>query len=119
VLVVDDYSLFRKGVVQLLNDEADIEVCAQAGSVGEVLDAIRRHLLDLALVDMSLDGGTNGIESTKAIRAERPPLPVLILSTGRKPRSETCTEGHYARPPVQRRWHDVQSIRHGEYRGHD
>ena len=26
---------------------------------------------------------------------------------------------HSARPPVQRRWHDAQYIRHGEHRGHD
>ena len=29
------------------------------------------------------------------------------------------TESRYARPPVQRRWYDVQYLRHGEHRGHD
>jgi len=80
VLVVDDHPLFRKGVVQLLSDEPDIEVRAQAGSSKEALDALRRHRVDLAVVDISLEGGSNGIELTKAIRAERPHLPVLILS---------------------------------------
>ena len=80
VLVVDDHPLFLKGVVQLLSDEPDIEVRAQAGSAREALLALRRHQLDLAVIDISLEGGTNGIELTKAIRAERPRLPVLILS---------------------------------------
>jgi len=80
VLVVDDHPLFRKGVVQLLSDEPDIEVRAQAGSAKEALVALRHHRLDLAVIDISLEGGTNGIELTKAIRAERPRLPVLILS---------------------------------------
>ena len=80
VLVVDDHPLFLKGVVQLLSDEPDIEVRAQAGSAKEALDALRRHRLDLAVIDISLEGGTNGIELTTAIRAERPRLPVLILS---------------------------------------
>ena len=80
VLVVDDHPLCLKGVVQLLSDEPDIEVRAQAGSAKEALDALRRHRLDLAVIDISLEGGTNGIELTKAIRAERPRLPVLILS---------------------------------------
>jgi len=66
--------------VQLLSDEPDIEVRAQAGSSKEALDALRRHRVDLAVIDISLEGGSNGIELTKAIRAERPRLPVLILS---------------------------------------
>ena len=37
----------------------------------------------------------------------------------RKLRWEPGTESRYARPPVQRRWYDVQSIRHCEHRGHD
>ena len=37
----------------------------------------------------------------------------------RKLRWEPGTESRYARPPVQRRWYHVQSIRHCEHRGHD
>jgi DNA-binding NarL/FixJ family response regulator len=80
VLVVDDHPLFRKGVVQLLNDEPDIEVRAQTGTSTEALSAIRRTDVDLAVIDISLEGGPNGIELTKSIRAERPRLPILILS---------------------------------------
>lgn len=80
VLVVDDHPLFRKGVVQLLNDEPDIEVRAQAGTSTEALSAARRNDVDLAVIDISLEGGPDGIELTKSIRAERPRLPVLILS---------------------------------------
>jgi DNA-binding NarL/FixJ family response regulator len=80
VLVVDDHPLFRKGVVQLLNDEPDIEVRAQAGTSTEALSAVRRNNVDLAVIDISLEGGPDGIELTKSIRAERPRLPVLILS---------------------------------------
>lgn len=78
--MVDDHPLFRKGVVQLLNEEPDLEVRAQAGNSKEALDAIRREDFDLAVVDISLEGGMNGIELMKSIRAEQPRLPVLILS---------------------------------------
>lgn len=80
VLVVDDHPLFRRGVVQLLNDEPDLRVIAEASNNNEALGAIRKHKLDLAVVDIGLEGSTNGIELTKNIRAEKPKLPVLVLS---------------------------------------
>lgn len=80
VLVVDDHPLFRKGVVQLLSDEPDLMVCAEASNSKEALTALRKQKLDLAVVDIGLDGSANGIELTKAMRAERPEMPVLVLS---------------------------------------
>ena len=80
VLVVDDHPLFRKGVVQLLTDEPDLEVRAEASNSQQALGELRKHKLDLAVVDIGLDGSTNGIELTKAIKAEKPSLPVLVLS---------------------------------------
>lgn len=80
VLVVDDHPLFRKGVVQLLHDEPDLRVRAEASNSQQALGELRRQRFDLAVVDIGLDGSTNGIELTKAIRAEKPELPVLVLS---------------------------------------
>ncbi len=80
VLVVDDHPLFRRGVVQLLNDEPDLEVRAEARTSNQALGAIRLQKFDLAVVDIGLEGSANGIELTKSIKAERPKLPVLVLS---------------------------------------
>jgi DNA-binding NarL/FixJ family response regulator len=80
VLVVDDHPLFRRGVVQLLNDEPDLEVAAEASTSNEALEIMRRQKFDLAVVDIGLEGSTNGIELTKYIKAEKPKLPVLVLS---------------------------------------
>ncbi|CAN5434260.1 response regulator transcription factor [soil metagenome] len=80
VLVVDDHPLFRRGVVQLLQDEPDLQVKAEASNSQQALGELRRQKFDLAVVDIGLDGSTNGIELTKAIRAEMPKLPVLVLS---------------------------------------
>jgi DNA-binding NarL/FixJ family response regulator len=80
VLVVDDHPLFRKGVVQLLHEEPDLEVRAEVSTSNQALGAIRRQKFDLAVVDIGLEGSANGIELTKSIRAEKPKLPVLILS---------------------------------------
>jgi len=80
IMVVDDHPLFRKGVVQMLSQESDLEVRAEAESSPAALDLMRRTPLDLAIVDIGLHGSTNGIELTKSIKAEQPALPVLVLS---------------------------------------
>src|SRR5262245_49268153 len=80
ILLVDDHPLFRKGMVQLLGGEPDVEVRAESNSTSAALDAIRREKFDLAIVDVGLGGGANGIELTKMIKAEQPELPVLIVS---------------------------------------
>ncbi len=80
IIVVDDHPLFRKGVVQMLSSEPDLEVCAEAESSPAALDLMRRTPVDLAIVDIGLHGSANGIELTKSIKAEHPELPVLVLS---------------------------------------
>ncbi len=80
ILLVDDHPLFRKGMIQLLGQEPDIEVRAEADSSLSALDAIRRQKFDLAIVDVGLGGGANGIELTKMIKAEQPELPMLVVS---------------------------------------
>ncbi len=80
IIVVDDHPLFRKGVVQMLSSEPDLEVRAEAESSPAALEAMRRTPVDLAIVDIGLHGSTNGIELTKAIKAEHPHTPVLVLS---------------------------------------
>ena len=80
IIVVDDHPLFRKGVVQMLSQEPDLEVRAEAENSPGALALMRETRLDLAIVDIGLHGSTNGIELTKAIRAEHPDIPVLVLS---------------------------------------
>ncbi len=80
IIVVDDHPLFRKGVIQMLSQEPDLEVCAEAESSPAALETMRHTPIDLAIVDIGLHGSTNGIELTKSIKAEHPHVPVLILS---------------------------------------
>jgi DNA-binding NarL/FixJ family response regulator len=80
IIVIDDHPLFRKGVVQMLSSEPDLEVLAEAESSPVALDLMRKTPVDLAIVDIGLHGSANGIELTKSIKAEHPLLPVLVLS---------------------------------------
>ncbi len=80
ILLVDDHPLFRTGMMQLLDSQADLQVKGEAGNSGEALDAVRIRRFDLAVVDVGLRGGADGIELTKSLKAEHPELPVLVVS---------------------------------------
>src|SRR5215475_12306796 len=62
------------------SDLDDLEVRGEAENSGGALNAIRRQRFDLAIVDIGLRGSANGIELMKSIKAERPDLPVLMVS---------------------------------------
>jgi DNA-binding NarL/FixJ family response regulator len=79
VLIVDDHPIFRDGISQLINQEEDLEVCGGVASAPQALTAVEELEPDMLVVDISIQG-TNGIELMKAIRAQRPSLPVLIAS---------------------------------------
>ena len=79
ILIVDDHSVLRRGLIQVINEEPDLEVCAEAENAVQALEAIEKQPVDLAIVDISL-GGTDGIALTTRIKSEHPHIPVLILT---------------------------------------
>lgn len=79
VLLVDDHPGFRRGVAAIIAEEKGFAVCGEASSAASALDAMRRLKPDIAVVDISMPG-TNGIELTKMMVAERPQLHILVLS---------------------------------------
>ncbi len=79
ILLVDDHPLMRRGQADLLNREPDLEVCGEAGTAREAMEAIAKLKPDLALVDMALPD-KDGLELIKDIQALHPGLPVLAMS---------------------------------------
>ena len=79
LLVVDDHPVVREGLSELLNQQPDIDVIAQAGTAEEAMISLRSAKIDVAIVDLYLPG-ISGIELIRMIRSEFPSLPVLVLS---------------------------------------
>ncbi len=79
VLVVDDHTLFRQGIVGLLESQPDIEVVGQAGSGRDALAAAVELSPDVMLIDITMPG-TSGLATTAEIKARRPGVQVLILT---------------------------------------
>jgi DNA-binding NarL/FixJ family response regulator len=80
VLVVDDQTLVRAGMCQLLNHAADIEVVGEAGDGAEAIAANRRLKPDVILMDIRMPL-MDGIEATRQIINDHPHTRVLVLTT--------------------------------------
>lgn len=79
IFLVDDHKLVREGLKRLLEDAADIEVCAEAGGGAEALSKARRARADVILLDISMPD-MSGIEVLKKLKELLPSTPVIILS---------------------------------------
>lgn len=79
VLVVDDHSLFRRGVVQTINEQPDMMAIDEAGSVESALHRAREVLPDIALLDIKLPDGT-GLEIAEQIQRDCPFTRIILLT---------------------------------------
>ncbi|PRX47881.1 LuxR family two component transcriptional regulator [Prauserella shujinwangii] len=81
VLLVDDHEVVRRGLRELLGDESDIEVVAEASSAAEAL-AVAMHVEpDVAVVDVRLgDSEADGVALCRELRSRPNPPRCLVLT---------------------------------------
>jgi DNA-binding NarL/FixJ family response regulator len=79
ILIADDHAVVREGTRQILEQEEDLEVVAEAGDGEEALELTAKTSPDVALVDISMPK-LDGIETTKRLKTLYPNIAVLILS---------------------------------------
>ncbi|MEV5516055.1 response regulator transcription factor [Streptomyces flaveolus] len=80
VLVVDDHTVMRAGVVALLAGEDGIDIVGEAADGRAALDLVERHAPDVALIDLRMPV-LDGVGTTTEIVARYPRTRVLILTT--------------------------------------
>ena len=78
-LVIDDHPVFRQGLVALIKSSDRYQVCGEAGSAPEALEALQHTVPDIALVDISLVG-QNGLDLVRSLKASHPSMLILIIS---------------------------------------
>jgi two-component system NarL family response regulator len=80
VLVVDDHALLRTGVANIINQEADLRVVAEAGNGVEAISAFEQHHPDVTLLDLRMPI-MEGVEAVRQIRERDPRARVIVLTT--------------------------------------
>lgn len=79
LLLADDHLLVRSGMRRLLDETADLEVVAEAGSGEQALELARELAPDVVLMDLKMPG-MGGLEATRRLLAAHQGLKVLAVS---------------------------------------
>jgi len=80
ILVVDDESVVREGVVAILSYQKDFEVVAEAENGIQALEAAKKHKPDVILLDMVMPK-QDGLETIPKLRGILPDARILVLTS--------------------------------------
>lgn len=79
VFIVDDHPITRQGVRMVVDREADMVICGEAGNTALGIELISRSVPDLVIIEIALKNGS-GLELVKNLKTLLPDLPVLVMS---------------------------------------
>ncbi len=79
ILIADDHAVVRDGTRQIIEQEPDMEVVAEAADGAEAIRLAGTARPDVAIIDIAMPN-VDGIEATKKIKSQHPEISVLILS---------------------------------------
>jgi DNA-binding NarL/FixJ family response regulator len=80
VFLLDDHEIVRRGLRELVEGEADLEVVGEAGTAEEALHRIPAARPDVAVLDVRLPDGS-GIEVCREIRSRSPEIACVMLTS--------------------------------------
>ena len=80
VFLVDDHEVVRRGLIDLLSADPELQVVGEAASVGEAMVKIPAIVPDVAVLDVRLPDGS-GIELCRDLLSDMPELRCLMLTS--------------------------------------
>lgn len=80
VLLADDHTIVRNGVAQILGEQPDIRVVAQAADGNSAVLLYRQERPDVALLDLRMPG-LDGVDVVESLRKEFPDAVLVMLTT--------------------------------------
>ena len=89
LLLVDDHPLLRKGLMQLIELEDQLDVVAEASSGTEAITLAQQHQPDLILLDLNMQG-MDGLETLKALRELELDCRIIMLTVSDNDEDVVC-----------------------------
>ena len=88
LLIIDDSSLVREKIAQMISMIPDIDLVGQAETVSESLVAIRKLAPDIIILDLHLPDG-DGFEILNVVKKFFPRIKVIVLTNYPFPQHKT------------------------------
>ena len=92
IVIAEDNRAFRQALARLLSQESDLEVIGEAVDGATAIEAALRLRPEVLLMDVSMPG-MNGIDATRAIRAQAPEVDIIALTVYQEPDQEAAMRG--------------------------
>ena len=80
IFIVDDHEMVRRGLIDLIQSEEDLEIVGQAGSVTAALTELEDLDVDIAILDVRLPDGS-GVELCREIKSLYPKVKILMITS--------------------------------------
>jgi DNA-binding NarL/FixJ family response regulator len=80
LLLVEDHSIFRGGLRDMIETESDIKVVAEASTSDEALIEAQKQEFSIAILDISLPD-SSGLDLVEKLKRAKPEIKILILSS--------------------------------------
>jgi two-component system response regulator NreC len=84
VVIVDDHAVVRRGLQQVLNFEADIDVVAEASNLDDARRYVLGHYPDVLILDLNLPEGLS-LDAIPNLRMEFPNTQIVVLTMQNEP----------------------------------
>ncbi|SLM30470.1 Two component transcriptional regulator (LuxR family protein) [Desulfamplus magnetovallimortis] len=80
VLLADDHKIVREGLRRIIEESGEMTVVAEASDGNETIQKTLKFKPDVAVVDIAMPPGMDGLEVVSRLKSHLPDLPVLILT---------------------------------------
>jgi two-component system, NarL family, response regulator LiaR len=81
IVLVDDHSIVRRGLVSFLEAFDDLEVIGDVASGEALMEQLEQWLPDVVVMDLHMPGGMDGIEAIRQVRALAPHTRIVVLTS--------------------------------------